>query len=800
MALNIGELVAYIRVNADSAYSNVARFEKTMQSAGQSAASKFQAVGQSITGVGQNIYGVGGQLTKGITMPVVGAVGAVGGLTAALGWGRLKSIDSANAQLRGLGYSAEEVESISGQVATSLEKGMMTLGEGTKVAAGGLAAGVKEGAELERYIQLVDAAAIGMNASVDETAMIFNRVQGSGKVMRNELDMVEQRMPGFSKELQKHVGAASDEEFQKMVTAGEVGSQDFLDVMEDFAGGMAEEYTKSWSGMVDLTKAYVGQIGQSLLGGVFEQSKDSISQFNDFLSDPEVQAKAAEMGVAIGEAFSKVLNAVRAVIDWWMNLDGSTQKVILTLGGIVVAVGPVLMIIGKLIMTVGSLITTFGTIMGVLSKIPAPLNILGGLFRTISPLLTVLGKGVGLVTGALRALWVTMLANPIVLIIAAVAAVVAALVWFFTQTETGKEMWASFMEWLAGAWEWIKTTAQQVWDWIVQKVVGAWTWIRDKTAEIWNAIVSWIQENWDTITRILSLLNPVTAVIRNWDLIKEASAIAWQWIKDKIAALWQGIKDAVGTAAQWVKNKVTQIWNAIKATNQTIWNAIKTAISNVWNGIKKAVTSALNTVKNAISNGWNRAKSLTTNAWNSMRNAVSNGVSGVVNFVRGLPGKILSALGNIGNTLYNSGRSLIDGFKNGITNAFSNAVNAVRNGMNRIRSFFPFSPAKEGPFSGKGYTIYSGQALTEDFAKGMAMAERDVVRQAEAITRAAAFDVPDVAGVNGPALAGPQRGRDSEASAAPTAGTNITFVTHNPVAEPTSETARKASAYIGVSV
>jgi tape measure domain-containing protein len=795
----VGELVAFLNVDSSRAASSISTFTRQAQAAAGSAAQRFQAVGQSITGVGQNIYGVGGQLTKGITMPVVGAVGAVGGLTAALGWGRLKSVDTAQAQLRGLGYSAQDVDRISGQLTDALADGMMTMAEGTTAAANGMAAGVKEGKELTRYIQLMDSAVVAGTGSFDEMNKIFGQTADLGYLTASNFDMMIERLPAFSKNMQEHMGVGSDA-LREMLNNGEVSMDDFLAVVEDGYGGMAEEMAGTWSGMAANVKNWVGIIGQTLLGGVFQQSKDSINEFIDWLTSDEVQAWAAETSTIVSAAFAKVLAAVRAVIEWWGNLNGATQKVILTIAGIVVAIGPVLMIVGKLIMTVGSMITAWGTIIGVFSKVGAVVGGAGKVFGLLSPILTVLGKGVGIVTTALRALWLTMLANPIVLIIAAVAAVVAALVWFFTQTETGKEMWASFMEWLAGAWEWIKTTAQQVWDWIVQKVVGAWTWIRDKTAEVWNVIVSWIQENWDTITRILSLLNPVTAVIRNWDLIKEASAAAWEWIKQKISDLWQGIKDAVSSAAQWVKDKVTQIWNAIKATNQTIWNAIKTAISNVWNGIKNAISNALNVVRNFISSGWNGAKNLTTNAWNSMRNAVSNGVSGVVNFVRGLPGKILSALGNIGNTLYNSGRSLIDGFKNGITNAFSNAVNAVRNGMNRIRSFFPFSPAKEGPFSGKGYTIYSGQALTEDFAKGMAMAERDVVRQAEAITRAAALDVPDVAGVNGPALDGPQRGRDSEASAAPTAGTNITFVTHNPVAEPTSETARKASAYIGVSV
>src|SRR5690606_29234123 len=183
-------------------------------------------------------------------------------------------------------------------------------------------------------------------------------------------------------------------------------------------------------------------------------------------------------------------------------------------------------------------------------------------------------------------------------------------------------------------------------------------------------------------------------------------------------------------AADWVRNRVTTVWNAIKTTNQTIWNGIRDTISNVWNTVKRTVLSALNNVKNTINRGWNSAKSLTTNAWNSMRNAVSNGVSGVVGFVRGLPGRILSALGNLGSRLYHSGWSLIEGFRRGIVRSFQNAVQAVRNGVQRIRNFFPFSPAKEGPFSGKGYTLYSGMALAEDFAKGMAMAESDVVRQA----------------------------------------------------------------------
>ena len=74
-----------------------------------------------------------------------------------------------------------------------------------------------------------------------------------------------------------------------------------------------------------------------------------------------------------------------------------------------------------------------------------------------------------------------------------------------------------------------------------------------------------------------------------------------------------------------------------------------------------------------------------------------------------------------------SGRALIEGLTSGITEGFRKARDAVSSGLSTLRSFFPFSPAKVGPFSGKGYTLYSGKALVEDFAKGMNLAKASAV-------------------------------------------------------------------------
>lgn len=833
-------MVAYISVNSSKGEAAISNFTRSMQSAGDAASARFQSVGRSITGVGDNIKGVGGQLTRGITAPVGIAAGAVGGLTAALGWGRLKSVDTAQAQLKGLGYNTEDVNRITGQLTKALEGGMLTMGEATSAAASGMASGVEEGKELTRYIKVLDGAVAGSNGTFDEMNQIFARVQGSGKLMTGELDMIEQRMPGFSATMAKELGVPQ-EKLREMVSAGEISSDEFMDIMEGFAGDMATEYAKSWEGMVQNAQAYIGIIGEQLLGGVFEQSKDSIAEFIEWMKSDEVQKWAAETGAALGDAFSKILSGIKTVVTWFANLPGPVQKFALVLGGIAVAAGPVLMVIGSMVSTIGGLITTFGTVIGVLAKIPGPLNLLGGLFRMISPLLGLMKAGIMLVSGALKGLWLTMMANPIVLIIAAVVAIVAALVWFFTQTETGKKMWSAFMDWLGQAWEWIKETAVTVWtaivdaivgawewiketsaniwngfiEWIVglwnsivtwatttfnnivDAIVGAWDWIKDKTAEIWNGIINWIKDNWALVIGIIT--GPVglaiAMVIKHWDKIKAVTAQVWNWILTKLKGIWTGITTAVTNAGTKVGTFIAKTWNKIKTTTSNIWNGIKTVISNVFSKIWNTAVSKVAQIYIKVRDAWNRVKSATRNAFNGVKNAVSSGISGAVSFVAGLPGRALSALGNIGSKLYSSGWAMIDGFKDGIVNAFSNAVNAVKNGLNRIRNFFPFSPAKEGPFSGKGYTIYSGQALTEDFAKGMSMAESDVVRQAEAITKAAAFDVPDVPGMSGPNLNGA-----NGAGGLPASGVTNNFYTYNPLNEPTSETARKASAYIGVNI
>lgn len=101
------------------------------------------------------------------------------------------------------------------------------------------------------------------------------------------------------------------------------------------------------------------------------------------------------------------------------------------------------------------------------------------------------------------------------------------------------------------------------------------------------------------------------------------------------------------------------------------------------------------------------------------RNAGNQFLQGITGTLQSLPGRIQSLFSNAGSWLLSSGRSIMDGLAQGIRNGIRAAVDAASNAMEAISKLFPHSPAKEGPFSGHGWTLYSGQSIIDGLAEGM---------------------------------------------------------------------------------
>lgn len=124
-----------------------------------------------------------------------------------------------------------------------------------------------------------------------------------------------------------------------------------------------------------------------------------------------------------------IVGVIQKAVDWLNSLDDGTKKVIVTVALVAAALGPVLIVIGKVISAVGTIMTVVPKIAGVINT----------------------------VKGAFAALNTTMLANPIVLIIAAIAALVAAFIYLWNNCDGFRQFWIDL-------WENVKQVAITVWN------------------------------------------------------------------------------------------------------------------------------------------------------------------------------------------------------------------------------------------------------------------------------------------------------------------------------------------------
>lgn len=118
-------------------------------------------------------------------------------------------------------------------------------------------------------------------------------------------------------------------------------------------------------------------------------------------------------------------------------------------------------------------------------------------------------------TGAMAAFNAVMAVNPIMLVVLAIAALVAGLVWFFTQTETGKKIWQDFTSWLGSTWNSLSESGKRIFDSIGKFISNTWNNIKSETSKVWDGIKSTISEKIEaaknivksTIDKIKNLFN-----------------------------------------------------------------------------------------------------------------------------------------------------------------------------------------------------------------------------------------------------------------------------------------------------
>ncbi len=233
------------------------------------------------------------------------------------------------------------------------------------------------------------------------------------------------------------------------------------------------------------------------------------------------------------------------------------------------------------------------------------------------------------------------------------------------------------------------------------------------------------------INGVASLIQAVLPVIQQlftqWGAsIQAVVSAAFTFIESVVTTVMDAVNAVISTVLAIINGDWSGVWGGIQAFASAVWNGIGGIVSAGAELIKAVISSALSLIQSIWSAAWNTVSSFFSSIWEGLKGAASDGVNAVYNTVIGIKDMVVGFFTGAGSWLVDSGKALLQGFADGVMGAVGWVGDQISGALGTIRGLFPFSPAKEGPFSGRGYTTYSGKALMRDWAKGMASEESAV--------------------------------------------------------------------------
>lgn len=291
-----------------------------------------------------------------------------------------------------------------------------------------------------------------------------------------------------------------------------------------------------------------------------------------------------------------------------------------------------------------------------------------------------------------------MNANPIVLVVTAIAALVSALVWFFTQTETGRKAWAAFTSFLSSAWQsvvsFVTGLGQNIANFFTQTIPNAI-----------QSVIQWFQQLPSAIGTALS--NLITS-IGTWAVSFGQSALqAGQQFVSNLGTflmqlpgnIWNWLTSTVASVASWAAQMGA---NALSAGSQFLSNVgtfISQLPSNVGSWLSGAISAAASFVGQMASNAVNAGSRFLSSIGSYISQVpgrIGAGLSGAISAVGSFASSMASGalragqqfLSNLVNTLasipgrmVSIGSQIVQGIINGITGSIGQVGSAILGGV-----------------------------------------------------------------------------------------------------------------------
>lgn len=241
---------------------------------------------------------------------------------------------------------------------------------------------------------------------------------------------------------------------------------------------------------------------------------------------------------------------------------------------------------------------------------------------------------IGLVTKAFTALNLVMTANPIGLVVAALAGLVAAFVYLWNNCDAFKEFWIEL-------WDGIKVAAAAVAEWFTAT---------------WDAAISGIEDAWDAAAKFFSdcwedIKDAFSDCVKYFGKIFSEAWTAVTGVWDTVAGyfrfVWDSIKLVFATIASWFGQKFQEAKSAV----MKVWDTVSGYFSGVWTQIKEVFSAVADWFRQKFQD----AKNAITNIWDTMAGYFSE-----------VYDNILDVFSDIKDKFFEVGENIIDGIWDGI--------------------------------------------------------------------------------------------------------------------------------------
>lgn len=526
--------------------------------------------------------------------------------------------------------------------------------------------GVKDYTGLTEAAGNLNAVAGGNADTFGSVAMVLTQTAGAGKLTTENWNQLADAIPGASGKLQEAMkkNGAYTGNFRDAMSDGQITADEFNQAIK--------------------------QLGMS------DAAKEAATSTKTFEG-------------AIGSLQANIVTGIQNIIDQ-IGKANMTRMISTLSNGVV---GALKLVVGAL-KTVSEHQTAFKALaVGVVAFFAA--------FKTISTITTVVkaiksfNETVKLSKGVMMAFNAVMGINPFVLTIAAIAAVVAGLVYFFTQTKEGKKVWQDFTNWLGEKWKALseKATAifkgladffKNLWNGIKETTVNLWTTITTVVSEKWNAFINKAKSIFETLKNVFTVIwmaikeifvgtwtvisSLITAAFNIWLAVVKAiwaPIIAffkgiWNNVKSVFTTTWNAIKEFLTPVFNTIKTVISVVFEAIKAYFTAVLNFYKTIFMTVFNAIKAVVTTVVNAIKSVITTVWDAIKSVTSSVWNSIKSVITS----VVNSIKSVVTSVWNALKSVTSSAWNGIKSATSSVWNSIKSVISGVVNSIKSVVSSV--------------------------------------------------------------------------------------------------------------------